>query len=327
MSDVAEPLSSTLPFIDGTTDLNASTLNQLEVKANRAQANGYASLDASGKVPTAQLPAIGGTNLVYHGDYVAGTYNDGDLVVYNGILYMCTQTGISAAPSSWPPPGAQDAIPKSLIDNAGDLLVGTANDTVAKLPVGTLGQILTRISAAPGVGWQNAGNPLLYDSGHIASAQTFDVSGLPGTYTKLVVDLLLRSNYATAGGDGFKVNFNGDTAANYAGNFGGATNATGNGVNSGTTYFGATTVTLLPDAGDAVNIFGLIHIEIPFYTNTVTFKSLLCQFGATPPGSGGYSYTGEGVWKSLAAINRFAIVPNNGTAWAAGSRCVIWGVP
>jgi len=38
---------------------------------------------------------------------------------------------------------ANGAIPKSLIDAAGDLIVGTADNTAARLPIGTTGQILT----------------------------------------------------------------------------------------------------------------------------------------------------------------------------------------
>lgn len=40
-------------------------------------------------------------------------------------------------------------IPKSLVDAKGDLLVGTADDTVARLPVGTDGQVLTADSSEP----------------------------------------------------------------------------------------------------------------------------------------------------------------------------------
>jgi microcystin-dependent protein len=44
-------------FVDGTTPLNAANLNTLESKSNKGQASGYAGLDATGKVPAAQLPA------------------------------------------------------------------------------------------------------------------------------------------------------------------------------------------------------------------------------------------------------------------------------
>lgn len=55
---------------------------------------------------------------------------------------------------------AQDAliIPDTIIDAKGDLIAGTAPDTVARLPVGTNGQVLTADSAeATGLKWAAAG--------------------------------------------------------------------------------------------------------------------------------------------------------------------------
>lgn len=48
-------MSST--FVDGVTPLDAVHMNALQQKVERAQPNGYASLDATGVVPAAQLPA------------------------------------------------------------------------------------------------------------------------------------------------------------------------------------------------------------------------------------------------------------------------------
>lgn len=66
--------NSNLPFVDGVTDLNALTFNKLEVAANKAQANGYASLDGTGKVPAAQLPPGGGVVVppVVNGQWLKG---------------------------------------------------------------------------------------------------------------------------------------------------------------------------------------------------------------------------------------------------------------
>jgi len=38
---------------------------------------------------------------IYNGDWAAGSYSDGDIVVYNGIAYLCTSP-TSAAPAAWP---------------------------------------------------------------------------------------------------------------------------------------------------------------------------------------------------------------------------------
>jgi hypothetical protein len=192
------------------TAINAARLNNMESgisaaeqAAHKGAANGYAALDATGKIPSAQLPAVGSTNLVYHGDYVAGTYNDGDIVVYNGILYMCTQSGVTAIPGAWPPPGAQDAIPTSLVDNAGDLLVGTANDTVAKLPAGSVGQVLTRISAAPLVGWQN----VAASGAELDYAQITANSAAISAATEATAVTVITGNSVTYDGTKIKVEF------------------------------------------------------------------------------------------------------------------------
>jgi hypothetical protein len=105
---------------------------------------------------TAWAPAVtaAGAQLDYKGDWAAGTYQDGDVVVYGGVVYICTKGPVTTPPDVFPPSGALDAIPKSLVDAAGDLIVGNANDSVQRLAPGTLGHVLTRIAAAPGVGWQ-----------------------------------------------------------------------------------------------------------------------------------------------------------------------------
>ena len=59
-----------------------------------------------------------------------------------------TTTGLS-----WTTPGA-GLIPQTIVDAKGDLIAGTANDTVQRLAVGTNGQVLTANSAATtGLSW------------------------------------------------------------------------------------------------------------------------------------------------------------------------------
>ena len=48
-----------ITYVDGVTNLDAAHMNALQQKVEKGAANGYASLDATGKVPSAQLPVAG----------------------------------------------------------------------------------------------------------------------------------------------------------------------------------------------------------------------------------------------------------------------------
>lgn len=87
--------------------------------------------------------------------------------------------------SDWVPvaPGLDEIILKSLIDAKGDLIAGTANDTPARLPVGTDGDVLTADSGATtGVSWQTPPLP----SAFTAKGDLLAGTG-PGTYAVLPV--------------------------------------------------------------------------------------------------------------------------------------------
>ena len=60
-------------------------------------------------------------------------------------------TAIAALSS--PATSITNAVPKTLVDAAGDLLVGTAADTVARLPLGSAGQVLRVNSGATAPEW------------------------------------------------------------------------------------------------------------------------------------------------------------------------------
>ena len=52
-------------------------------------------------MPVAQLPAVGAA-LSYDGDWVAGTYQDGQVVIRNGIAYLCVGGPTTVAPDPVP---------------------------------------------------------------------------------------------------------------------------------------------------------------------------------------------------------------------------------
>lgn len=119
-------------YVDGTTPLNAAHMNGVQQKVEKAAANGYPSLDATGKVPLAQLPPVG-ADLRYDGDWVAGSYSDGDIVVYQGVAYMAVKP-TSAAPTAWPTPGGVGqptygtTLPVSPVDGQEAILVDSASN-------------------------------------------------------------------------------------------------------------------------------------------------------------------------------------------------------
>ena len=114
-------------FVDDVTPLDAVNMNKLQTRDEKAAANGYPSLDGTGKVPLAQLPAIGGgADLSYDGDWVAGTYQDGDVVVKDGIAYLCVGGPTTAAPDVTPWGGAVANRPAGELayaERASDLVV------------------------------------------------------------------------------------------------------------------------------------------------------------------------------------------------------------
>jgi len=104
-------------------------------------------------------------------------YLNGVLLV-RGVDYTAstgtTITGLSPALAasdvaevlSWTPYSVANALTVTLVDAKGDLLVGTASDTIGRLAVGTNGYILTADSAqSAGVKWAAAPeagfNPLM----------------------------------------------------------------------------------------------------------------------------------------------------------------------
>ena len=90
-------------FVDNVTPLDAVSMNKLQTRDEKGAVNGYPSLGADGKVPLAQLPPVGGADLSFDGDWAAGTYQDGDVVVYNGIAYLCVggPTAVAPDPAIW----------------------------------------------------------------------------------------------------------------------------------------------------------------------------------------------------------------------------------
>jgi hypothetical protein len=105
----------------------------------------------------------------------------------------------------------------STVDAKGDLLAGTADNTIGRLAVGTNNQVLTADSStATGLKWATAasggGWTLINTGGTALSGASTTVGSIPGTYKSLVV--LIQDFYFSAAGSYFVMRINNDTTAN-----------------------------------------------------------------------------------------------------------------
>lgn len=131
-----DALTSTLRF--PTTD-TAANIAALPPAADRASK--YLAFGPDGK-PIAVDVAVGETPVTSYGAAVlALTGEAGAQTLFD--VYSTADVDVLVA-------GAEAAaVPKSLIDAAGDLIYGSAADTVARLALGTSGQVLGRVTGAP----------------------------------------------------------------------------------------------------------------------------------------------------------------------------------
>lgn len=107
----------------------------------------------------------------------------------------------------------QESIKKTNIDAKGDLIVGTADNTITRLAVGSNGQVLTADSvAAAGVKWATVGSPswTLLNSGSqsLSGSSTITISGLSAKAYHIVVGNASSANASSQ----IRIRFNTDTA-------------------------------------------------------------------------------------------------------------------
>jgi hypothetical protein len=195
----------------------------------------------------------------------------------------------------------------------GDLVVGSATNDAAILPVGTNNYVLTADSAeATGLKWAAA------SSGGMTLLETLSLSGssvtsstISGSYTNL--QILVQGAYGSAGGNALNMRFNGDTGSNYKRYYleTGGSGTAGDTLSliSGVTGFGISS-----SYGPASVSF----IQIPNYTVS-HFKSLIFTSQSDTQ-----LRSGMFLWNSTSAITSITFMANGGNF--GGGTAYIYGV-
>lgn len=216
---------------------------------------------------------------------------------------------------SWVAQDDSNAIQNAIVDAKGDIIAATANDTPARLAVGTNGQVLTADStAATGLAWAttSTGGLTKIATATLSGATSISFTSIPTTYKRLQ---LIFSNIYQSSQDvfwGMRLN-NNSTAGAYL--FRGAwTGSTNGGTYGGTsaTYFGSTYEdapigTTRADDFPAQKGYGVIDI---FNTDSASVtKQVQWQFNGYRPGqSQTLTNFGNGYYDSTTAISRIDFI-------------------
>lgn len=147
--------------------------------------------------------------------------------------------------------------------------------------------------------------------GSAASSYTF--TSISGSYTDLIIVAQIKGTATTY----LNLRFNGDTGTNYS-----RTTLSGNG-STVTSERRTNQAQINTDYNEAVETnFNYINtLQIMNYSNTTTYKTVLCRANNAATGAGAT----VGLWRSTAAITSITLVANNNT-FDTGSTFTLYGI-
>ena len=258
---------------------------------------------------------------VYNGSAWVGVGNVGDITeVQAGV-------GISVASGTGPIPVITNSS-TDLITTAGDLLYGTAADTVARLGIGTAGQVLKVNSGATAPEWGAAaggggGMTLLNSGGTSLSGSATTVSFTSTGYVNLQIQVLGVKFAADA--NGYTVRINGDTAANYS-------TLRSNIYDTAPSFdpnstVGATSISIRSPLGSSSDYYKLGQMVMEIYQPNDTsqhFFNWSCVGSNTTLTNPWYMFNSLGIYDASAAISSL-VFTTVGSTFTAGT-VYVYGV-
>jgi LysM repeat protein len=193
-----------------------------------------------------------------------------------------------------------------LVTTAGDTLYATAADTLARLAIGTAGQVLQVNSGATAPEWATpagGGGMTLIDEQTASSSTSINFAAIPGTYKQLL--LVFSGLYHSTTGEQFTVRFNNSSATEYS-NAGEGTNgtlcSTATNVRPPQPFIGEDTISTTP----ANTIRGQLLIDN--YASSTKFKYYSGGMGYINTGGSSQVHQFEGFWNNTSAITSVDIV-------------------
>ena len=153
-------------------------------------------------------------------------------------------------------------------------------------------------------------------------SSTITFSSIPATFTHLQIRAISKTNRTSDSVDSLKIQFNGDTATNYAYHelIGNGANALADSVTSNAYAAIART------AGNAnTSFFGGFTCDILDYKNTNKYKTVRTLSGVDLNGSGAVFFN-SGLWQSTSAITSILIAPETGTLLNQYSSFALYGI-
>lgn len=172
--------------------------NSLWYYTGSAWAASGATGDIEGVTVTSPLTGGGTSGTVTVGILSGTTSNLGAVQLSDSTSSTSTTLAATANAVKTTYDLAAAAIPNSLVDAKGDVITATADNTPARLAVGTNGQVLTADStAATGLKWATpASGSMTLLSTTTLSGSTTTVSGISGSYKNLYVEVAGQSGTA-----------------------------------------------------------------------------------------------------------------------------------
>jgi hypothetical protein len=218
---------------------------------------------------------------------------------------------------------ASAAIAKTIVDAKGDIIAATAADTVARLAVGTNGQVLTADStAATGLAYTtiSAGGMTLLSTTTLSGATT-TISSISGSYNSLVAYVFGATN-ATATGI-LRIAPNASTSTSFFRSFQGDTGANQDNDIQDTGGY----IALNKSAYQLERTLGnnFWRVEFPYYANTTVEKSFTVNGSFTNGSVSRKSwFMSFGRYDSTAALTSL-VFSNSGGNLSAGT-VLLYGV-